>query len=142
MGMQEHEISSGQDAGTLRKQISLFLVIVSQFGYVDAQVFVANYVIDFAEEAGYDAPTSSNLLAVAQGLFALCRFIGGGLMTTRFFKPRYMLAVYLSLCFVFSLAATLSKGKASVAMLILVLSAESVCCDQYRFDTSSWLISV
>jgi hypothetical protein len=35
------------------------------------------------------------------------------------FKPRYILAVYLGLCFVF--------GVASVAMLILDLCFESVC---------------
>lgn len=48
------------------------------------------------------------------------------LMTLRPLKPRYILAVYLGLCFVFGLAATLSKGHTSVALLILVLCFESV----------------
>ena len=48
-------------------------------------------------------------------------------MTSPKFKPRYMLATYLGLCFVFGLAATLSSGKTSVAMLMLVLAFESCC---------------
>lgn len=48
-------------------------------------------------------------------------------MTQTIFKPRYILAVYLALCFVFALAAGLSSGSASIAMLILVLCAESAC---------------
>lgn len=43
------------------------------------------------------------------------------------FKPRFMITVYLALCFVFCLAATTTTGKASVAMLILVLFFESIC---------------
>ena len=70
---------------------------------------------------------SSNLLAVAQGLYAFNRFLAAFLMTSPIFKPRYILAVYLFMCFVFGLAATLSSGPASVAMLILVLCFESAC---------------
>lgn len=44
-----------------------------------------------------------------------------------FFKPRYMLAVYLGLCFVFIVAAMNTSGTASIAMLILVLCFESCC---------------
>ena len=89
--------------------------------------FSANYFVNFAEEAGYSASMSSNLLAIAQGLYAFNRFLAGGLMTFNSIKPRYIMAIYLFLCFVFGLAATLSRGKASMAMLILVLCAESAC---------------
>lgn len=44
----------------------------------------------------------------------------------KFFKPRYMLTVYLTLCFVFSVAAMTTAGTISVAMVILVLCFESV----------------
>jgi len=43
------------------------------------------------------------------------------------FRPRYILALYLALCFVFALAAALSYGSASIAMLVLVLCFESAC---------------
>ena len=87
----------------------------------------ANYFINFCQEAGYSAATSSNLLAAGQGVYAANRFIAAGLMTSSKFKPRYMLATYLGLCFVFALAATFSSGTTSVAMLILVLAFESCC---------------
>ncbi|GAB7352565.1 hypothetical protein MBLNU459_g2949t1 [Dothideomycetes sp. NU459] len=126
MGLQEHEITAG-DVGPLRKQHTLFLGVMSQFCYVGAQVAVANYFINFCEEAGYSPATSSNLLATGQGLYAANRFIAAGLMTMPFFKPRFMIGIYLGLCFVFALCATVTTGKASVAMLILVLCFESMC---------------
>lgn len=69
---------------------------------------------------------TANLLAVGQGCYAFMRFVGSGLMTQKAFKPRYMLATYLGLCFVFGIAAVKTTGSASVAMLILVLCFESV----------------
>jgi MFS transporter, FHS family, L-fucose permease len=126
MGVQENEISH-HDVGPLRKQYTLFLGAWAQFCYVGAQVGVANYFINFCEEAGYSASMSSNLLAVAQALYAANRFIAGGMMTSPKVKPRWIMGIYLVLCFIFALAATLSTGKASVAMLILVLCAESAC---------------
>jgi FHS family L-fucose permease-like MFS transporter len=54
------------------------------------------------------------------------RFIASGLMMLKAFKPRYMLTVYLVLCVIFSIAAMTTHGTASVAMIILILSFESV----------------
>ncbi|KAL1647452.1 hypothetical protein SLS58_002782 [Diplodia intermedia] len=136
MAVQEREIAEGGHAvdgaegeaeGPFRKQYNLFLGVWSQFCYVGAQVAVANYFINFCQEAGYSSATSSNLLAVGQGCYAFMRFVGSGLMTSRAFKPRYMLATCLALCFIFGLAAVLTHGKTSVAMLILVLCFESIC---------------
>lgn len=42
-------------------------------------------------------------------------------------KPRYILATYLGLCFVFIVAAMNTNGMASIAILILVLCFESAC---------------
>ncbi|KAF7157004.1 hypothetical protein CNMCM6106_001783 [Aspergillus hiratsukae] len=106
---------------------NLFFGVWSQWCYVGTQVAVANYFINFCEEAGYSPATSSNLLAVGQALYAFNRFLASGLMTISSFKPRYILAVYLGLCFVFGLAATLTRGVTSVAMLMLVLWFKSVC---------------
>ncbi len=103
-----------------------------------------NYFINFCQEAGRDSATSceslpplftllpltsltADLLAVGQGLYAFNRFLASGLLTLPFFKPRYMLAVYLGLCFVFVVAAMNTTGSASIAMLILVLCFESCC---------------
>lgn len=78
-------------------------------------------------ETGRDKATSSDLLAVGQGLYAFNRFVAGGLLTIPAVKPRYMLALYLSLCFVFAVAAMNTGGTASIAMLMLVLCFESAC---------------
>ncbi|KAH7115100.1 glucose/galactose transporter [Dendryphion nanum] len=126
MNLQEVDIG-GEDVGPLRQQYGLFLGVWSQFCYVGAQVAVANFFIDFCVEAGNDKAWSSDLFAIGQGLYALNRFIAAYLMTFKIIKPRYILAVYLGLCFVFSLAATLTHGMTSVALLILLLCFESAC---------------
>lgn len=48
-------------------------------------------------------------------------------MTIPAIKPRYVLATYLGMCFVFVIAASQSHGDASIAMLCLVLCWESAC---------------
>lgn len=48
-------------------------------------------------------------------------------MTLKPFKPRYILATYLFLCFVFALASSQASGNASIALLCLVLCVESAC---------------
>lgn len=57
MNTQEREIAN-YDPGPFRKQINLFLAVWSQFCYVGAQVAVANYFVNFCEEAGKDASTA------------------------------------------------------------------------------------
>ncbi|ORY68188.1 glucose galactose transporter [Pseudomassariella vexata] len=126
MNVQESEIAEF-DPGPFRKQYNLFLAVWSQFCYVGAQVAVANYFMQFCEEAGRTKAEASDLLAVGQGLYAFNRFVAGFMMMIPAFKPRYILAVYLGLCFVFIVAAMETGGSASIAMLILVLCFESAC---------------
>ena len=57
MNLQEEDIA-GQEVGPFRKQYNLFFGVWSQFCYVGAQVAVANYFINFCEEAGYTAAFS------------------------------------------------------------------------------------
>jgi len=126
MGTQELEIAE-YDPGPFKKQYNLFLAVWSQFCYVGAQVAVANYFVNFCEEAGRTASNSSDIFAAAQGLYAFNRFLAGGIMTIKRVKPRYILAIYLFMCFVFVLAASQTHGTASIALLVLVLCAESAC---------------
>ncbi|KAJ9148550.1 Glucose galactose transporter [Pleurostoma richardsiae] len=107
MNIQEDEIN-GHDPGSL--------LAVAQ-----------NYFINFCMEAGRSKAASSDLLAVGQGLYAFNRFVAAGLMTIPAVKPRYVLATYLGLCFVFIVAAMNTSGTTSIAMLILVLCFESAC---------------
>ncbi|KAK3689815.1 glucose galactose transporter [Podospora appendiculata] len=126
MHVQEGEIAA-EDVGPFRRQYNLFFAIASQFCYVGAQVAIANYFINFCIEAGRDKATSSDLLAVGQGLYAFNRFLASGLLTLPLFKPRFMLLAYLGLCFVFVVAAMNTSGTASIALLILVMCFESLC---------------
>ncbi|RAL59985.1 hypothetical protein DID88_000611 [Monilinia fructigena] len=68
MSTQELEIAD-YDPGPFRRQFNLFLAVWSMFCYIGAQVSVANYFVNFCEEAGRDASTSSDLFAAAQGLY-------------------------------------------------------------------------
>ena len=125
-GTQEIEIAE-YDPGPLRKQYNLFLAVWSQFCNVGAQVAVAGYVINFSMGAGKSASESSDLLAVRQGLYAFNRFLAGVLMMVPAIKPRFMLAAYLGMCFILSIATMTTKGNTSIALLILVLCFESCC---------------
>ncbi|KAF3763776.1 MFS general substrate transporter [Cryphonectria parasitica EP155] len=118
MSIQEDAIEA-RDVGPLRKQTNLFLAVWSQFCYIGAQVSVANYFINFSY--------GSNMLAVGQGLYAFNRFVTGFLLMIPAVKPRYVMTVYLALCFVFVVAAITTTGHASIAMLIMVLFWESAC---------------
>ncbi|KAL9086820.1 MAG: hypothetical protein Q9165_006967 [Trypethelium subeluteriae] len=122
MQTQENEIAE-EDVSPLHKQYNLILGGRSRFCYI---VAVINHFINFCEEAGQSASTSLNLLAVGQGLHAFMRFVSGGLIILRPFKPRCIFAVYLFLCLVISLAAVLTTDKTSVALLILALCFEGI----------------
>jgi FHS family L-fucose permease-like MFS transporter len=82
---------------------------------------------NFVQETGRSAATASNLLAVAQGIYAGNRFLAGFLMMIPAVKPRYMLTAYLTMCCILSLVAGLTRGTTSVAFLIMVLAFESCC---------------
>lgn len=69
----------------------------------------------------------ADFLQVAQGLYAFNRFLAGGLMMIPAVKPRYMLATYLGMYFIFSIAAMNTSGTTSIALLILVFCFESCC---------------
>lgn len=126
MGQQEAEIAD-HDSGPLRKQYTLFLGTMSQFCYVGAQVAVAGYFINFCVEAGRNKANASDLLAVAQGIYAANRFIAAGLMMIPAVKPRYLLTVYLGMCIVFSIAAMNTAGTTSIGHLMMVFVFESCC---------------
>ncbi|OAA59849.1 glucose galactose transporter [Niveomyces insectorum RCEF 264] len=115
------------DTGPFVKQYNLFLAVWAQFCYVGAQVAVANYFIQFCVESGRDSANGSDLLAIAQGLYAVNRFVAGFLLLWPFIKPRILLAIYLSFCLIFIIAAITTRGTTSIVFLTLVLCAESAC---------------
>ena len=48
-------------------------------------------------------------------------------MTSAIFKPRYMLAVYLGMCAVFTIAAMNTQGTAGIGPFIMIFVFESCC---------------
>lgn len=109
----------------LSKQITLFWGTAAQFCYVGAQVAIAGYFIHYVTEAkpSLTSADGSNLLAVAQGLFAVGRFVASFAM--RWIKPRLILLVFMTGIMIFISAAIGTHGNAAIAMLSLVLFFES-----------------
>lgn len=109
----------------LSKQYTLFFGVAAQFCYVGAQCAYAGYFINYvsAVRPGTPHATGSNLLAVAQGCFAIGRFIASGLL--KITKPRLVLMAFLSGVVVFACLALGLRGDAGIASVTLVLFFES-----------------
>jgi MFS transporter, FHS family, L-fucose permease len=109
----------------LRQQYTLFYGVFAQFCYVGAQVAYAGYFINYVTwvRPGTSHATGSNLLAVAQGCFAVGRFLASGLL--KFVKPRFVLMVFISGVVLFAALAIGLQGNAGIASICLVLFFES-----------------
>ena len=109
----------------LRKQFTLFWGVIAQFCYVGAQVAIAGYFINYVVlvRPGTSSATGSNQLAIAQGLFAIGRFVAG--FSMKFVKPRWILMVFMTMIIVFIAMAMGTTGNAGIAALSLVLFFES-----------------
>ncbi|KAF7196459.1 L-fucose-proton symporter [Pseudocercospora fuligena] len=126
MEFQAEETHAGSSDQSFWKQYRLFHAAFAQFCYTGAQVAIASYFINYAVEAGRSDSVAAQLLAGAQGSFAIGRFAGVALM--RFIRPRWVFLVYLSMCIVFiSPAVGLEHGNAGIAMLYITLFFESIC---------------
>jgi len=92
---------------------------------VGAQVAVAGFFIHYVTEVKPSLTTAdgSNLLAVAQALFAVGRFVASLMM--KWVKPRYILLGFLTGCLIFITASIPTTGDTAIAMLCMVLFFES-----------------
>lgn len=95
MAFQVEETHVGSDDKSFWKQYRLFHAAFAQFCYTGAQVAIASYFINYAVEAGRSDSAAAQLLAGAQGSFAIGRFAGVAIM--KFVKPRWIFLVYLSM---------------------------------------------
>ncbi len=109
----------------LRRQYTLFWGVIAQFCYVGAQVAIAGYFINYVVlvRPGTSSATGSNQLAIAQGLFAIGRFVAGASM--KVVKPRWILMAFMSFIIIFISMAMGTVGNAGIAALSLVLFFES-----------------
>jgi FHS family L-fucose permease-like MFS transporter len=122
---EESSANTGYVDKPLRKQYTLFWGTAAQFCYVGAQVAIAGYFIHYVTEAkpSLSSADGSNLLAVAQALFAVGRFVASFAM--KYIKPRLILLVFMTGIMIFICAAIGTHGNAAIAMLSLVLFFES-----------------
>lgn len=73
-----------------------FVDISSRYSYTGAQVAIASYFINYCtDEAGKTSSTGAQLLAGAQGSFALGRF--AGVLIMKYTRPRWVFLFYLTM---------------------------------------------
>lgn len=127
MAFQAEETHANTDIQPFHKQYRLFHATFAQFCYTGAQVAIAGYFINYVTETrpGTTSALGAQLLAGAQGAFAMGRFTGVGFM--RFIRPRYVFLFYLTMCIVFIAPAITQRGNAGMAMLYITLFFESIC---------------
>lgn len=106
---------------------SLLWAAFSQFCYVGAQVAVAGYFVNYVTEVrkGTTNAMGADFLAIAQGCFAIGRFMGAGIM--KFIIPRKVLLIFFSSVILCQAMAVGFRGNAGLAMLSMVLFFESIC---------------
>jgi len=116
---------TGFEDKPLSKQYTLFFGVFAQFCYVGAQCAYAGYFINYvsAVRPGTTHATGANLLAIAQGCFAIGRFVASAIL--KFTRPRFVLLGFLSGVVLFACLVMGLKGNAGIAAISLVLFFES-----------------
>ncbi|KAH6885717.1 major facilitator superfamily domain-containing protein [Thelonectria olida] len=127
MAFQAQETNSEADLKPFFKQWKLFHASFAQFCYTGAQVAIASMFINYATEtrAGTSDSMGSSLFAGAQAGFAVGRFTGVFLM--KYYNPRKIFFVYLTMCIIFIAPAITQRGNAGISFLYVVLFFESIC---------------
>lgn len=96
MAFQAEEAEANTAQGPFWKQYRLFHAAFAQFCYTGAQVAIASYFINYCTaEAGKTSAVGAQLLAGAQGAFALGRFAGVAIM--RYMRPRWVFLFYMTM---------------------------------------------
>ncbi|PHH70113.1 hypothetical protein CDD80_6223 [Ophiocordyceps camponoti-rufipedis] len=132
----DREAEEGRDQGddddpsrglTWSQRWRLFHAALAQFCCTGAQIAIAGYFINYVIEARPQTrpATASQLLAGAQGAFALGRFVGALLM--RWIRPRVVLFAFTTLSTVLVIPSIWVRGNAAPAVICLAMFFESVC---------------
>ena len=127
MAFQAQETNSEADSKPFIKQYKLFHASFAQFCYTGAQVAIASFFINYAVETrpGTTDSDGAKFFAGAQAGFAVGRFFGSFLM--KYYKPRMIFFVFLTMCIVFIGPPIVHHQDAGVAFLYVVLFFESIC---------------
>ncbi|OBT70955.1 hypothetical protein VF21_10049 [Pseudogymnoascus sp. 05NY08] len=109
--------------GPIYKQYNMIFAFIAQFCYVGAQVTIGAFFINYALEAGYDKPTSSNMLSYALITFTVGRFFAFALSWV--FQADFLLIVYSICAIVFNAAVCADTNKSGVIIMILLYFFEA-----------------
>jgi len=109
------------------KQYRCIFGFVAQMAYVGAQVAVASLVVNFISEqgVGVSKSTASLMFSFCQLTFTVGRFVGVVLL--KWIDPALLLAIYGSMCCIWSLTVALTSGWTGIATLYLLFFFESIC---------------
>ncbi|GIZ49756.1 hypothetical protein CKM354_001278300 [Cercospora kikuchii] len=126
MALQAQSANASNADKPLRKQYRLFHASFAQFCYCGSQVAIAGYFINYCVEtkAGTSSSTGAQLLAGAQGAFAVGRFLGVILM--KYIRPRIVFLVFFTMIIIFISPSIGVRGDAGIAMLYGTLFFESI----------------
>lgn len=126
MQFQAEETHAGTDVKPFFKQYRLFHATAAQFCYTGAQVAIAGSFINYVTETrgGTSSADAARFLAGAQGVFALGRFAGSGLM--KYVRPRWVFLVFMTCCIIFIAPSITQRGNTGMSMLYITLFFESI----------------
>ncbi|TDZ38800.1 Glucose/galactose transporter [Colletotrichum spinosum] len=110
--------------GPIYKQLNLVFAAVAQFCYVGAQVTVATFFINYANEnGGFTTSQASNMLSYALMTFTIGRFVGTALATC--FATDFIVMVWAACAIALNAYVCVGSGTPAVAVLIVVFFFEA-----------------
>ncbi|PFH58881.1 hypothetical protein XA68_13087 [Ophiocordyceps unilateralis] len=124
----DETMAKGDNGGlTSSQRWRLLHAALAQFCCTGAQIAIAGYFINYVTETRPRTrpALASQLLAGAQGAFALGRFVGAALM--RFIRPRVVLCAFTTLSVALVAPAVALRGNSGVLVICLSMFFESVC---------------
>lgn len=112
------------DLGPIYKQYNLLFACLAQVCYVGAQVTIATFFINYANEnGGYTASQASNMLSYALITFTVGRFVGTALATV--FRSDFLLVIYSVCAIALNAYCVVGRGNPAVGILIAVFFFEA-----------------
>ncbi|KAL0944923.1 L-fucose permease [Colletotrichum truncatum] len=110
--------------GPIYKQYNLIFAFLAQLCYVGAQVTIATFFINYANEnGGFSTSQASNMLSYALITFTVGRFIATGLATI--FQSDFLLVIYSTCAIALTAYVCVGRGTPSVGVLIAIFFFEA-----------------
>lgn len=123
--LEESQDVSGDGNKPLYKCYNCIFGFIAQFCYVGAQVTVASFFINYANEnGGITKSRASLLLSMSLLLFTLSRFLGTLLLN--YVASDFLAAIYSGCAIILCFACSGVKGNAAVGCIMALFAFESI----------------